>query len=536
MKTIRKLSLIAVLLLLGLNVSLAQTWTNWSGSMGSYNVASGSTQYIRLTGDVMMAGNIQVYGTLTLDLNGHVLKRSDHANYLLGIQNGGTCTLIDSNPNTSHYGIPNTIHVYDDDFDYLWDYDPSYTASTPNAIEIKGGIITGGIGQTGGGVLNRGTFNMQGGTIAGNFIYCHPFRVKDVSSAVWVEEIKHPWKAEGQHAIYKFTDVVSVGCDNPHGCYNYLDDGVTWLYEDGVGPGFQTIQGEGGGIWSGCNATFNMSGGRICYNYAAFHGGGVYCSGKFNMTGGLIDNNYTLGGYGGGVFVNHNKQYHPNMENDALPLGNMTMTDGEISDNISWGGSGGGIMAWKDSYLTINNGEFYDNQALGNRAPTSLGNGGAIYGERATMVIKNINIQRNFAHRYGGGIYIWLGSDLEMDEGTCIINGNKAASGGGIAVAHPDCSATLGQDVQIKNDTALLDGGGLYMQGGILNNNGATVENCIAGNNGGGVAIWVKMYRADYTYYNMTAGIINNNMALKWRSYHSSEKLCDICCILRMSE
>ena len=442
----------------------------------------------------MMTGNIRVWGTLTLDLNGYVLKRTNHSNYLLGIEGGvggGTCTLKDSNPNTSHYGIPKTIQFNGYNFDYLWEYDASYTASTPNAIEIKGGIMTGGIGQTGGCVLNRGTFNMQGGTIVGNFVFCHPFKVKEGSPEAWVEKIKYPWKWSGQHDSYTFYHVVSTGCDAATGCYNFMDDGTTST------EGFNNIQGEGGGVWSGCGAVFNMSGGRICYNYAAFHGGGVYCAGEFNMTGGLIDHNYSLGGYGAGVFINRDKQYHPNFENGAVPVGVMTMDGGEISDNTTWGGSGGGIMAWKGkgtTILTINNGTFQNNQSLGNRAPGSLGNGGAVYGEACDMIIKNIEVHGNYSGNYGGGIYLWAEADLAMNQGICNITGNSSKmGGGGLCLRHASCSATLGSGVLIEGNTSVTEhGGGFFMKGISLTINGAKIRNNHAALNGGGVYVDVN--------------------------------------------
>ena len=479
---------------------VAQTWTSLSGNQTSISIAAGTTKYYRLTGDVAMKGAFTVSGTLYLDLNGHVLKRSDHGNALISVAATGTITISDSQPNVPHYGIPKTISVYDDSFDYLWDYDASYTASTPNAIEIKGGIITGGIGQTGGACYCRGTFNLTGGTIAGNFVYCAPYKERDASDN-WVVKVQHPWKFvhnfgdgmnnyTGEAGTIDFNTLYERATKKttPYGCYVVLNSDTP-----PTPTGFYNIKGEGGALWFTPGSTFNMSGGRICYNFAAFHGGGVFTSGEFNMTGGLIDHNYTMLGHGGGVFINRGeggKQFECDLAGLVTPAGIMVMNGGEISSNTAWGGSGGGIMAWyndatdTEPNLTVKNGTLRNNVVLGSRTD-GFGGGGAIYGEHCHIVIENIEVHGNSA-KFGGGLYQWGRTNLEMDRGTCNFTGNTARfCGGALCLRDPSLvSAVFGSGVVVENNKVteidgdgLGDGGGLYTKGQSIIVDGATFRN-----------------------------------------------------------
>ncbi len=109
------------------------------------SVVTVSGGYVKLTDDIVSSDALTVGSgkTVTLDLNGRVLKKTGSMESVLVIS-GGTLTLKDSAPNETHTG----------------DY-----ASLP-----KGGVITGGYtSDYGGGVrIASGSFTMEGGTITGN--------------------------------------------------------------------------------------------------------------------------------------------------------------------------------------------------------------------------------------------------------------------------------------------------------------------------------------------------------------------------------
>ena len=242
MKTIRKLELMLVLVLMGANV-MAQgpraTMVNWSGTVGDYTCAAGTTESVTLTGDVNLTGSINVRGTMTIDLNGYVLKRNNR-NYIARIYTGGRLIVKDSRPNTKHYGKAEMVAgPLNKSYPYLWNYNASYTASTAGAIEIEGGIMTGGIGTHAGCVLvdDGGTFNLQGGTLAGNFIYI-------------------------TGGYYIHSEVLEQRDRTLHP-ENYNEDD------------YWTAGGFGGGVFIAPTGTMNMTGGRICYNFAAMNGVGV---------------------------------------------------------------------------------------------------------------------------------------------------------------------------------------------------------------------------------------------------------------------
>ena len=119
-----------------------------------------------LAEDVTISGTLRVTGTVTVDLNGHVLRYAETAETpgsIFRFKSDCTLTLTDSRPNVEHKFVSNA--------DGLWVLDEQ------NGTEIvRGGIITGGTGLTdrnnngyGGGVYvdGGGRFTMTGGSIVG---------------------------------------------------------------------------------------------------------------------------------------------------------------------------------------------------------------------------------------------------------------------------------------------------------------------------------------------------------------------------------
>lgn len=152
-------------LALCVGASAADFLTGWDEVTNSTTTLESGKQYY-LNNDVTVSQTITVRGTVTLDLNGHVLKyESANKGSVIVVENGGQLTIEDSNTsNLSHKFNPNGK---------LWVLDE---ASGTEAV--TGGVITGGTGypyqlsstvNCGGGVYIApgGQLTMTGGNIIG---------------------------------------------------------------------------------------------------------------------------------------------------------------------------------------------------------------------------------------------------------------------------------------------------------------------------------------------------------------------------------
>jgi hypothetical protein len=151
-----------------------------------------------------------------------------------------------------------------------------------------------------------------------------------------------------------------------------------------AGSDTSTLQGDGGGIWSG---TLTIIRSTISDNTADIHGGGVKAFGMIT----IIDS--TISGNRAG------------------------------SDTFQFTGIGGGL--WLDGTVEIRNSTISGNTASGE----DFGYGGGItLGGSGPVTITNSTISGNFAIVGGGGIT--NGASLTITNST--VSGNSAGSGGGI--------------------------------------------------------------------------------------------------------
>ena len=113
---------------------------------------------IKLMNDIDYPSVMDVGFNLTLDLNGHVLNLTDTSggDSRITVENGGSLTIIDSNPYAEHKFTPNA--------DGLWVLNDENGSET-----VSGGVITGGSEGNGGGVKieTGGSLTMTGGNIVG---------------------------------------------------------------------------------------------------------------------------------------------------------------------------------------------------------------------------------------------------------------------------------------------------------------------------------------------------------------------------------
>lgn len=127
-------------------------------------LADSSISIITLKDDVEISSTLTVNRTVTLDLNGNVLKMTGGFS-VIKVESGGDLTIADSTPNKVHKFNPNYTDMWGCG---LWKLDKD----TGTEI-VSGGVITGGGGDfahsDGGGVLVNvgGKLTMTGGSIVG---------------------------------------------------------------------------------------------------------------------------------------------------------------------------------------------------------------------------------------------------------------------------------------------------------------------------------------------------------------------------------
>lgn len=123
----------------------------------------GTAETVRLGANIEISESLTVRRTVTLDLNGCVLKMTNNGGSVIKVDSGGNLKLTDSDTTAAHKFTP--------DANGLWALDE--TAGTKT---VTGGVITGGTGTNGpngicggGGVYvaEGGKFTMNGGNIAG---------------------------------------------------------------------------------------------------------------------------------------------------------------------------------------------------------------------------------------------------------------------------------------------------------------------------------------------------------------------------------
>lgn len=281
---------------------------------------------------------ITVRGTVTLDLNGHVLKyESANKGSVIVVENGGQLTIEDSNTsNLSHKFNPNGK---------LWVLDE---ASGTEAV--TGGVITGGTGYP---------FHLSSGTVnCGGGVYIAP---------------------GGQLTM---TGGNIIGCSAEFGggvCIYPRQNGEQIQFSMSGGSIAGCVASDiGGGVCA--YGTFKMSGPAVIRSCAVESadnfvcGGGVYVDGSFEMSG-----EATIKGCqaisdsanGGGVFVNSSRSFV--MSNEAK-IENCQA----ISNSSRGRGEGGGVYLANNTKFTLSGSAVIQNCTATNSANSGEAYGGGV--------------------------------------------------------------------------------------------------------------------------------------------------------------
>jgi hypothetical protein len=267
---------------------------------------------------------------------------------------------------------------------------------------------------------------------------------------------------------------------------------------------------DGGGILLSGGATLTISGGTVSGNSANRAGGGIENNAStVNLTGVIVGGTMaadanSAGVNGGGLHISGN--------------GMTTVTNGAFERNVA-GQEGGGLWNSSTGTLTINAVAILDNVAnagnnggndqggggvfnaggtldinagtviIGNTALMNLGNGGGVMTDGGTVTIDDSTVSGNDAARAGGGIENFGGmvtlTNVTLG-GTMMADGNDAGiNGGGLHVSGTGTTNVNGGTVQ--NNVAGQEGGGLWNASGLMTIDGTTISgnSANAGNNGG---------------------------------------------------
>ena len=276
-------------------------------------LANSSISGITLKGNVEISSTLTVNRTVTLDLNGNVLKMTGGFS-VIKVESGGDLTIQDSKTTTQHHF--NTHYKQPAWHIDMWELDKG------GSEIVFGGVITGGGGDLthsdGGGVLvnGGGKLTMTGGSIVG----CSAGGLGGGVHLAYDSSI-------GKSSTFTMTGGSIIGCAAKNGSGVSVSPGCTFIMDSDSEIRNCNAQSGGGGVaisalWNsntiGC---FIMNGGTI-RTCTGLYSGGVDNSGSFIMSGGTIKASIsTTTQYASSGGVRNDNQF--------------TMTGGTIGDPVN---------------------------------------------------------------------------------------------------------------------------------------------------------------------------------------------------------
>lgn len=289
---------------------------------------------VKLTADITINTTLTISRTVTLDLNGNVLKMNGSGS-VIKVESGGNLTIQDSNTSTPHKFTPGG--------DGLWVLDAS------GSEIVNGGIITGGTGMPpgvnyseGGGVyVSAGAaLTMNGGSIVG----CK------AESGGGVCIVYDYTAQKTSEFIMKGGSI--IGCTASSGGGVLIRSGCRFTMNSDSEIRCCTAR-TGGGVTinasSSLAGSFTLAGGKIhkCKAYVANNflsrGGGISNEGEFIMESGCIENctsqsqrddNKSSGVYNEGkLFILRGGTIDGNITNNTTLNADGGIVNGELTNN-----------------------------------------------------------------------------------------------------------------------------------------------------------------------------------------------------------
>ena len=278
-------------------------------------LADSSISIITLKDDVEISSTLTVNRTVTLDLNGNVLKMTG-SDSVIKVEADGDLTIQDRNTTTQHTFNPHCKYQF-------W-YIDMWELDKDGSEIVSGGVITGGGGDqnNGGGVLVAGgTLTMAGGSIVG----CS---ARSRGGGVYLGKDSDT----GKSGTFIMTSGSIIGCAAQLGGGVYVTSGCTFVMATSSNIHNCIANNDGGGVIN--HGTFQMRGGTISTcTTVAFGGGGVCNNGTFIMSDGMIKGCTSPDGqYASGGGVRNSNQFtmtggmigDPDNENDASHVYNTS--------------------------------------------------------------------------------------------------------------------------------------------------------------------------------------------------------------------
>ncbi|MFR6662998.1 MAG: hypothetical protein ACLURG_07075 [Gemmiger sp.] len=335
-------------------------------------IANSAVSTVKLTGDISISNSLTVNRTVTLDLNGHVLKyESANEGSVIVVEGGGNLTLTDSNDEKVHRFNKSVMPwaLAADD------------ATGENFVDVSGGVITGGTGTD---------LSTYGGTTW----YC------------------------GGGALIKNGGSLTMRGGNIIGCSAECGGGVC------VDSGRNGEPGQ-----------FSMSGGSIIGCVASNSGGGVFASGKFQMSDKAVIRSCTVESTiqlicGGGVYVNGSSSFE--MSGEAKIEGCQAISTSAYGGGVYVSSSSSFVMTAKaeiEGCRAISNSANSSKGGgvhLANATTFTLSGSAVIQNCTATNSV-------NSGKAYGGGVSAACVWEITLEDNASIA-GCIAANGSGLYI------------------------------------------------------------------------------------------------------
>ena len=354
-------------LALCVGASAADFLTGWDEVTNSTTTLESGKQYY-LNNDVTVSQTITVRGTVTLDLNGHVLKyESANNGSVIVVEGSGQLTIEDSNTsNLSHRFNPNgKLWVLDD-------------ASGTEAV--TGGVITGGTGYP---------FTLTSSTV----VY--------YGGGVYI--------ASGGQLTMTGGNI--IGCSATYGGGVCTDSEQTKFSMSGGSIAGCVASNSGGGVRA--SGTFKMSGQAVIRSCTAesatqfVFGGGVYVnssssfemSGEAKIKGCQAISNSSYSSNGGGVYVSSSSSF--------VMSEKAQIEDCKAISNSFKSSNGGGVFLANGTSLALSG-----NAVIQNCTATNSVNSGEAYGGGVrAFYVREITLEGSAsiagcAAANGSGLYI----------------------------------------------------------------------------------------------------------------------------------
>ena len=419
---------------------------------GLFNaMADTNVTTVKLAADIDIDATLKVDRTVTLDLNGQVLKYvGESKGSVIVVEDGGNLTLMDSNDEK--------VHNFDKSV-MPWAL-AADDATGENIVAVPGGVITGGTGypyqlsstvNCGGGVYIApgGQLTMTGGNIIG-------------CSAKYGGGVCIYPKQDSKQGQFSMSGGSIIGCSAESG------GGVC---------AFGKFQMLGSAVIRSCTAE----------GTSFYFGGGVWVDGSFEMSGeAIIEGCQAISeyAYGGGVYVNSSSSF--------VMSGKAKIERCQAISTPSSPSKGGGVHLANNTTLTLSGSAVIQNCTATNSANSGEAYGGGVSAAnvREITLADSASIASCTAAN-GSGLYITgsqtpgygklyansgsvegdvvLGDTEEEEYGPCTITGSGGTVFNGKVTVTPGStieSGTFNGEV-INNGTIT---GGVFT--GTVSNNG----------------------------------------------------------------